>query len=494
MPEVKIPLIGPAWDSRCKDISVQITRGMYPEINPEGKSVVSLHAFPGLKEFSDLTDEASGSDTPPGPTRALHVMNDRLWALSGNYLKLISKNGTATYNGIGFTGTAVLVGGTDDVEIEDNGTIMVIANGSELFFCAQDGDKVSRPQQLTDTDVSDVSTVAYLNSQFVIDATTKTQFQTSQVTSALSISDFADAVDIATPTSHPGELKRIVAHSSLAYFFKAKGREAWWNSGLGDPPFDRVNGSVRGEGITGKWAVADDKDDIFFLDETRTPRRLRGFASVPIGNPALGKEFASYSTVDDAIGLVYSIDSVRFFELIFPTADRTWVWHEPSNSWFELSSGVDRQRHAVQHYAFAYGKHIFSHPTESKLYELDFDTFTDAGGTVRRVRRTANIHGGLYGRPGAELIFERVEFDVETGVGLTTGQGSDPQLMVRYSDDSGRTWSSEEWLPLGVGGSYLTTVTLSQQGRAFNRVYELAYSEPTRFSLLGARAEISYTT
>ena len=66
--------------------------------------------------------------------------------------------------------------------------------------------------------------------------------------------------------------------------------------------------------------------------------------------------------------------------------------------------------------------------------------------------------------------------------------------MVRFSDDNGRTWSAEAHYPLGVSGDYLRRVVLTQQGRAFNRIYELAYSEPTRFSLIGAQANIKVAT
>ncbi len=156
---------------------------------------------------------------------------------------------------------------------------------------------------------------------------------------------------------------------------------------------------------------------------------------------------------------------------------------------------MNRCRHAVNSYTFAYGKHIFG-AEDGLLYELDFDTYTDEFATgdrvIQRMRRTANIHGGLYGRPGAELIFERVEFDVEAGVGITTGQGSDPKLMIRYSDDGGRTWSPEQHYSLGAGGDYSRRVVLTQQGRAFNRVYELSYSEPTRFSLIGASGVVEF--
>ena len=490
MPNVVIPLIGPAWDSRCKDISAQVTRGLYPEVNAEGKTVVSLHAFPGLKEFADC-DEAGGAISAPGGAfRGSDIMNGILYVVMGNDIFEVASDGTATHNGMANLGTPEKIPGSERVDMRNDGSDYVIAYGAGMMFSPIG----TKPRKITDADVTDPHTVDYLNGQFVFDDSDGSQFKTSQLTSALSLTDFADSNDVAAAEAYPDDTLRIITHNQLSYFFGAESREAWWNSGVGDPPFDRVQGSVRREGIAGRWAVTSDNDTLFFLDNKRIPRALRGFDSVPLGNPALGKEFESYSTVEDAIALTYRLDYERFFELVFPSEDRTWVWHEPTNSWFELSSGVNRQRHAVAGYEFVYGKHLFMHPTNSKIYELDFDTFTDAGETVRRVRRTANIHGGLYQAPGKELIFDRVHFDFETGVGIATGQGSDPQVMIRFSDDAGRTWSAEQWHPMGVAGDYLRRVTLNQQGRAYNRVYEVAYSEPTRFSLIGANADIQFGT
>lgn len=485
MAEVQIPLIGPAWDSRCKDISAQITLNMYPEINPEGKTVVSLHAFPGIKEWTDVsaTLAAGGVNMPPGKDRGLYVFQEQLvWAYT-DLLFSIAEDGAVD-------NSAII--GSERVEMADNGTRLVVATGARPYISLNDNTPTVTP--ITDADISAPHTVTNINGQFVLDDSEGASFKTTQVAAALSATDFVDAADVAGADSYGDNILRAVTLNQAVYFFCTGSREAWWNSGIGDPPFDLIQGSVRREGLAGRWAVTWDKDAMFFLDATRTPRMLRGFDSVPIGNPPLGKEFASYASVSDCEAVVYTLDDQRFLQLNFPSADRTWCWHEPSNSWFQLSSGINLTRHALTSYAYCYDKHIVACGTSQKLYELDFDTYTDHGNAVRRVRRTANIHSGLYGTPGQELIFDRVEFDVETGVGLATGQGSDPQLMVRFSDDGGRTWSAEQWHPMGVAGDYLRRVVLTQQGRAYNRVYELAYSEPTRFSLISAKADIKVAT
>ena len=90
------------------------------------------------------------------------------------------------------------------------------------------------------------------------------------------------------------------------------------------------------------------------------------------------------------------------------------------------------------------------------------------------------------------MWFNRVEFVIDVGEGLTTGQGSDPTLMVRYSDDGGYTWSAIDSYSIGETGDYLKKIELFQQGKAFQRVYELTYTDPTDFTLYSAHADIDF--
>jgi len=494
MAEVPIPLIGPGYEVRSKEVAAQQTINLLPEINPEGKKIQSLHAFPGMKEWLDVKayiQSNSGIVWNDFSDRGLVVVDGTPHWLTDQFIVAIGPEPSATVVGNFSSGEPVApVAGTGRADMATDESDVVIATGSTSYLMTAGG----APAAITDTDVTAPRTVTYLNGQYIFDDTNGTEFKTTQVTSTLSVSDFANAADTAAAESYSDAILRIVSFNQMVYFLGGVSFEPWWNSGVGNPPFDRVNSGIRKIGVAGRWAVAVDEDAIFFLDSRRTPMIMRGFDPVPLTNPALGKEFGSYSTVEDVEAMVYRLDGARIFQLNFPTADRTWFWHEPSNAWYQLSSGINIGRHLMSSHVYAYNTHIAAHPSNGKLYELDFDTFTDAGNTVRRVRRTANIHGGLYGAPGRELIFDRVEFDIEAGVGIPTGQGSSPEVMIRYSDDAGRTWSAEDKYTLGAGGDYLRKVVLTQQGRAYNRVYELACSDPVRFSLIAAMGDIKVAT
>ena len=474
MARLPIPLIGPSYTNRSLPLSAQVTKGLFPEINPEARNIVSLHAFPGLKPFA----------TSSGISRGSHVMAGVAYAIYGNTLVSIDALGAVTSIGT--------IAGEAICDFANNGDLMFIATGEIPYMYTASTDVL---EEVTDDSVNRPSTVGYMNAQFIMDENDTNselgEFVTSQLTGELTAEDFVNALDFAEANSHPDDILRIKIYNEMVYFFGTDGLEPWWNSGVGSPPFDRVQGASRKYGLGAKWSLDDTDEFLYFLDDQRIPRRMFGLQVSNIGNPALDKEWSKYSRISDAIGYAFTMDQNNFYQLTFPSADRTWLYHEQSNSWYQLSFGTDNQRHRGHSHVFAYDKNLITDHSNGKMYELDFDTYTDNDEVIQRRRSTATIHSGLYGEPGKEIFFEQVEFIVQTGEGIATGQGSDPQLMIRFTDDGGRTFSAEMWHSLGVGGDYHKRVILQNQGRAMQRIYELTYSEPTPFSLIEAHMDAS---
>ena len=79
---------------------------------------------------------------------------------------------------------------------------------------------------------------------------------------------------------------------------------------------------------------------------------------------------------------------------------------------------------------------------------------------------------------------------VETGIGLTTGQGSDPQIMLRWSDDGGHTWSNEHWLSMGPEGDFDRRMIWRKLGNSRGRIYEISGSDPVSIAISDAFVEV----
>lgn len=79
--------------------------------------------------------------------------------------------------------------------------------------------------------------------------------------------------------------------------------------------------------------------------------------------------------------------------------------------------------------------------------------------------------------------------DVGSGVGIiqTFPQGKSqrgPLLSMRFSDDSGHTWSNERFVDCGKLGKYDARAVFRRLGRARNRVYEIAVTDPVPWNII----------
>ena len=88
------------------------------------------------------------------------------------------------------------------------------------------------------------------------------------------------------------------------------------------------------------------------------------------------------------------------------------------------------------------------------------------------------------------IYFSDIQVLFQAGVGLITGQGSNPEAMLRWSDDGGRTWSNELTTHIGEIGEYKERAIWYRLGYARNRVFELSITDPVKVVILGAYGNV----
>ncbi len=101
----------------------------------------------------------------------------------------------------------------------------------------------------------------------------------------------------------------------------------------------------------------------------------------------------------------------------------------------------------------------------------------------------------------AVLFLRRLELLLQPGVGLTEGdaddpavQGSDPQIMLQISHDSGKTWGSERWMSAGKIGDYTRRAVWNNFGRYRNAAIRVVVTDPVQWAFLGAIGKIDNGT
>ena len=192
------------------------------------------------------------------------------------------------------------------------------------------------------------------------------------------------------------------------------------------------------------------------------------------------------SDFSDAIGYTYSIEGEEFYVLTFPTADETIFYSFSTREWQEWKSdnltGL-QGRHRGNCYAHFNDSPCVGDFATDKIYELDMDVFTDDGNTIIRYWDQA-IDSQL-----KNLFVAHLAISYDQGIGLTSGQGSDPQSMLKVSYDNGRSWSAELWADMGAIGEYGTVTEWWQLGAGKRFYFRNQISDPVKVVVLDAFME-----
>lgn len=459
-----IPLVGQSYESRTIPLSAQVTRNLYIEPVAEGLSPSALLSWPGSKLF------ATGNDANRGMYDK--VWNDNVFTVEGGSLWKTNLFGQKSEVGsIPGSDRCIFAAAQNFLYVVTEGNVYR-TNGSSI-------------QSVTDVDLESPNSVAFLNSQLIYDGAGG-RFAVSDPGDGTSI----DSLSYATAESNADDTIRVYVFGENLIVFGTQSIEQWWNTGNGSPPVDRYQGSQKPVGLGAVHAVTSTDKAPYFLGHDRTIYRLEGFETVQVSTVALNNAIEGYRDVSDCFALSLKIQGQSMVIFNFPKADKTWAYSENLARWVELSSGVNGGRHAVNGNCFAFGKNLISDYRDGKLFEWDVNTFSDNGSPIVRERVTQPITSDLFGIAGKTVFWQRLELILNSGSGLAKGQGKDPQVMMSYSDDLGRTWSSEQWVSAGVMGAYEWVVEWDSLGAAEARVFKFRCTDPVEFNMFKLQADV----
>lgn len=461
--EIDINITGGSYKHSSLPVSAQVTRNLWPQLIDDQitSNKYILTNFVGQNIFG----------TAVGVGRGQKFFNGLLYRVCGTKLYSVDESGNHSELG-NIPGSARCI-------FDGLGSYLIIVTEQKAYVW--DGATLTR---VTDLDLESPNSVTVLNNQAIYDGDND-RFGVSDVGDPSVI----DGLNYATAESKGDNLIRVFAFDQNVYMFGESTIEQWWNSGVGQPPFDRIQNGIIEIGLASLYAVDSNVNFTYFLGSDKRVYQARGAARNPVSDAALVKEFESYSTISDAILWCMDIRNQNFVVLTFPTAKKTWVLPE-GGQWFEWSSGTQGGRNVANSYALAYDKHIVEDYRNGNLYELDFDTYTENGDTIIRQRDSAPINRKILGVQGEWVYMKSLTFEIESGVGLSSGQGSDPELMFSYSDDGGKSFSTERFVKLGKQGQYGKRVKITGLGRFKERILRVKYSDPTAFTLIRCRADI----
>lgn len=537
-----VTLFGLGTKGKSAAVTAQRHLNLYCEINPQGdKGPVTFYGTPGLNLFTSFGDT---------PIRGMLGQNDfiyvvhrgTLWQLNNagvktNLGKLATTSGrvSMTSNGVQigivdgtnlyvyiigqtaqaitsitnsgttatltttaphlrYTGETVTVSGATPAAY--NGTFVITVTGANTYtytmlsdpggpatvvgsyavtasFLTVTSGLIGSPIDITFGDSYGI--VGYANGQF-------------QISASYDMTTW-DALDYATAESNPDGLVRVLYDHGELVLFGTNTTEFWSNTGGQDFPYSNQRGSTLQFGLAAKWSMVQYNDSIAGLFKNSMGQvqvmMMRGHAVQPISSQEMDAVINGYMTVSDATGYSYMLGGHPMYQINFPSEGKSWLYDASTQLWSELESGLNGDRHRGEILIDFLNKPRVSDYMNGNIYTLDANTYTDNGTPIPREIITKTVYVGANKR----LAVHRIAVDCQTGNGLVNGQGSDPQMMMQVSKDSGRTWGNEIWVSTGKIGQYVRRAYWTRLGSAYFWTFKWRVTDPVPVVLTFTDAE-----
>lgn len=385
------------------------------------------------------------------------------------------------------------VTGTGNVSMADNGIQIFISCNPDGFIY---NTSTAVFAQITDVDFPGSVNVSYIDGYFVFNEPNSRRFWKTQLLDGTSV----DPLDFASVEGSPNNLVALFVDHREVWLFSDNSTEVWYDSGSAGFPFARIQGAFIETGCAANHSIAKLDNSIFWLGTddrgSSIVYRANGYTPIRVSTHAIEFAIQQYSTVSDAIAYTYQQEGHLFYVLSFPTGNATWVYDVATNLWHErayFSSGAFSRHRSNCQMNFS-GEAIVGDFENGNLYAFDLDVYTDNGSIqkwLRSWRALPTGHNNL-----KRTAQHSLQLDCEAGVGLMTGQGSDPQVLLRWADDGGHTWSnyhSRSIGQIGETGNRVIWRRLGMTTKLRDRVYEISGTDPVKIAIMGAELIASST-
>ena len=456
-----------ASPERCVNLYPQRVR------TPRGQDYV-LYPTHGLTSFA----------TPAGsPGRGIFSQalggTERAFAVIGPTLYEIMSDGSTTSRG------TVAVDG-NPAEMVTNGD-----GGDELFITSGDsGYVLNLTTNVLTSEVSDVTMGGFMDGYFIaLDAASST----------LKISDLLDgttwdATQIAQRSTASDPWRAMLVKYPRIWLLGEHTGDVWYNAGTAPFPFAPIQGVQIPYGIAAAFSIEIVGSAIMWLTHTQNGDgqvvEALGYAPTVVSTEAVEYVWSTYSRIDDAVAWSYQDQGHEFYVLNFPSANATWVydrtegqWHQ-RGAWDETNGEFDVW--GPQYHTHVFARHLVLHAGNGTIYRMAHDLYTDSDGNGLRRLRVPPILSNEQKR----VFVDRLQLHVEAGLGLTTGQGSDPQILMRMSRNGGRTFGNQRTRTSGAQGQYDTRLIWQNCGASRNPVPEFVSSDPVATRWLDLLADV----
>jgi hypothetical protein len=501
--------VGPSYEAPSIYQDAQECINFFPEIDPmkpQGeRGVIALYPTPGLIQYVQLAN---------APVRGMRALSGGqiLIAVAGANVYSINTSWQATL--IGTLSTSIgYVSITDNIMIPGGLTAYIVDGVNRYTWVAATNTFATLPS--TDGAFQGATTCDVIDGYVVYNQPNTQNFGNTDLDSRLSTIALYGSKNGA-----PDPIVALMCDHRQVYLLGEKTTEIWVDVGGTIPnittfPFQRISGTMIQHGIAAPFSVARFSESIMFVGRddrgTATIGMLDGYQYVRMSTHAVENSIQEVY-VGNAIAFTQQIRGHEMYVVTFPDADLTWVYDFQTKLWHKWLSWENGEfhRHRANCGTFFNGHNIVGDYENGSIYDVDLETYTDNGNTIRRVRRCPHLVSDLQ-----RFYFDELQIQFQPGVGLVNNlnpyaaiagvaiagvaivgsaavtSGVNPQAMLRWSNDGGSTYSNEHWTSIGQIGAYKNRAMWRRLGYARDRIFEVVVTDPVKAVIVSANLKAS---
>jgi hypothetical protein len=477
---VRSPIHGGFYVGRAKAAADAQCINLYLQKNETGEG----------KDKAGVLMNAPGLDvlltTSTFPHRGAHWFDATavLFVVAGNTCYSVSS---------GFVAASVftLATASGPVDIVDNATYIAVCDGTTTLYVWNVGTSTLTSVAMPFT--PGVVKLSYQDGFFLANLVGTQQFAQSNLNDPTTW----NALNFSSADGQPDNVVTSIDFNRECWLLGTDSAEVWINAGLANFAFQRLQGVWLEQGCAAAYSVAKTPKHIVWLGRsergTGVVWRTDGYSAVRMSTHALEQQFATYAKISDAQAYTYEQEGHLFYVITFPTGNETWAFDFASGHWakrasFNANTGLFNRERANS-FAYAHGRLVVGDYVNGNLYGLNLDSYTD-GGVQRKWVRSWRALPEPVDEP---MNFDKLVIDMERGI--TTPAGANPQVVLRWSDDGGNTWSNERFQQAGQTGETGFRVQFNRLGQTrenvgLDRIFELSSTDQFRVAISGAQLDV----
>ncbi|MEM7313536.1 MAG: hypothetical protein AAF497_10335 [Planctomycetota bacterium] len=423
MPDVPLNMGFGSAPGQTPDEGGPIFTNAYLEFsNDGGKSETIIRPVEGRKLFKKISDS--------GPCRALFEKDGEGYAVIGRNVAKFQEDGSSVVlGGLATDGHVTFsTNRSNQVTITGGGTSVVVEAGGLT--------------QIDDADLPPAIDNAYVDGYTIYTIADGRFFA-----SALDNSKDINALHFTTAEVSPDKNVRGIARGREFIAFGEESMQAFANDGGTEFPLSPIGGTAKtvGCGAAASALVlnAAQSDTLVWVDNNGIVKATPAYDGQRISTHAVERAIENdpdwrtmRASTYTRSGHVFYVLSGSNFTLVYDFA--TGKWHNRktygANRW--NGSSIMRLR----------DKFIVGDAVNGSLYELDPDTYTDAGDHLVMTVQPPVVH-----QFPNRLRINSIEIDPLPGRGInsTDEHNADPKLMIEVSKDGGNTWHQQRTIETG---------------------------------------------